>query len=317
MRLNDYFYCMNFDQKLVTALLIGLATLGSSVVSASAEVSTQTVTILGGVIDETHPLASEDPYTEASTDGGVTWNPAYLVGDHPWGFVEGTNSWLNCGPSVYDCLGQTSLYRYRFFVPDTYANPTLDAAFIVDNLGVITLNGTEISPGQVAGNWTTNGPIDVASMLQSGWNELQVTLVDEGGLAGINFRLVISMQSEEEVIVAPPGSEPIQVSYNANGGTVSKLSDLYNIGDPGFNLPTPQRIGMIFLGWFTDAVEGVQVSDTNFVPASTSTLHARWAAEEATPYDLANTGDSLVDELALALILVAVGLFVVRKSKTL
>lgn len=274
--------------------VLGLTLMLLSVVTpARAVATTQTVTILGGVIDEQHILGSQDPYTEASTDNGETWNPAYLVGEHPWGFVDGTNSWLNCGPTVYDCLGQTSLYRYRFFVPDAYSSPTLEAAFIVDNLGVITLNGTEISPGQVAGNWDTGGPIDVASMLHPGWNELQVTLVDQGGLAGINYRLVISLQSEEEVIVAPPGSEPIQVSYNAHGGTLSRLSDLYNIGDPGFDLPTPQRLGKVFLGWFTDPVEGVQVSNTNFVPASSSTLHARWAAAEATPYELANTGANL------------------------
>ena len=306
---------MTSGRKLVAALLLGLMTLSFFATPSSAAVSTQTVTILGGVIDETHALGSEDLYTETSTDGGVTWHPAYLVGEHPWGFVEGTNSWLNCGPSLEDCLGQTSLYRYRFHVPDTYSSPTLDAAFIVDNLGVITLNGTEISPGQVAGNWNTGGPIDVASMLHSGWNELQVTLVDQGGLAGINYRLVLSLQAAEEVIVAPRGSEPIQVSYNANGGSVSKLSDLYNIGDPGFNLPTPQRLGMIFLGWFTDPVEGQQVWDTNYVPASTSTLYAHWSDPGISAFELANTGGNVTWPLVAGLSCISVGLVLALRRR--
>lgn len=293
---------------LISLFAIVLATLSITVAPAHAESTTQTVTILGGVIDDQHPLGSQDPYTEASTDNGETWNPAYLVGEHPWGFVTGTNSWLNCGPTVYDCLGQTSLYRYRFFVPENYSTPTLEAAFIVDNLGVITLNGTEISPGQVAGNWDTGGPIDVSSMMRSGWNELQVTLVDQGGLAGINYRLVISLQSEEEVIVAPPGSEPIQISYNANGGTISKLSDLYRIGDPGFNLPIPERAGWMFLGWFTDPTEGDQVPEANYVPASTSTLHARWVRAQQEVFSLANTGGDMAVPLIWGIGLLGLGL---------
>ncbi|CAB4902922.1 unannotated protein [freshwater metagenome] len=302
-------------RQLIGLFTMALIALSISTAPAHAESTTQTVTILGGVIDEQHTLGSQDPYTEASTDNGETWNPAYLVGEHPWGFVEGTNSWLNCGPTVYDCLGQTSLYRYRFFVPETYASPTLDAAFIVDNLGVITLNGTEISPGQVEGNWGTGGPIDVTSMMRSGWNELQVTLVDQGGLAGINYRLVISLQSEEEVIVAPPGSEPIQISYNANGGTMSKLSDLYKIGDPGFSLPIPDRAGWIFLGWFTDPTEGSQVPDTNYVPASTSTLHAHWVRAQQEAFSLANTGGDMAVPFITGLVLIGLGFFVARSRK--
>jgi len=299
----------------LTAFLLALfVSLFIAVPSGAAPV-TQTVTILGGVIDEQHPLGSQDSYTEASTDNGVTWNPAYLVGQHPWGFVEGTNSWLNCGPSVYDCLGQTSLYRYRFFVPDNYTSPTLDAAFIVDNLGVITLNGTEISPGQVAGNWSTSGPIDISSMLHEGWNELQVTLVDQGGLAGINYRLVLSLQAEEEVVVAPPGSEPIQITYNAQGGSVPRLSDAYNIGDPGFNLPIPEKLGSVFLGWFTEAVGGQQVTETNYTPASTATLYAHWETPQVLSFELANTGTDTTAIFWGSLALVGLGSFLIRVRK--
>lgn len=299
----------------VVAFLLALfVSLFIAVPSGAAPV-TQTVTILGGVIDETHPLGSQDAYTEASIDNGLTWNPAYLVGQHPWGFVADTNSWLNCGPSVYDCLGQTSLYRYRFFVPANYSSPTLDAAFIVDNLGVITLNGTEISPGQVAANWSTNGPIDISTMLQAGWNELRVTLVDQGGLAGINYRLVISLQAEEEVVVAPPGSEPIQITYNAQGGSVPRLSDAYNIGDPGFNLPIPEKLGSVFLGWFTEAVGGQQVTETNYTPASTATLYAHWETPQVLSFELANTGIDATAVFLGSLALAGLGYLLIRLRK--
>lgn len=304
-----------FSWKLLSvALLALLASLSFAVPSGAAPI-TQTVTILGGVIDAEHQLGSQDPYTEASTDNGATWNPAYLVGQHPWGFVEGTNSWLNCGPSLSDCLGQTSLYRYRFFVPANYSSPTLDAAFIVDNLGVITLNSHEISPGQVAGNWSTEGPIDISTMLHEGWNELQVTLVDQGGLAGINYRLVLSLQAEEEVVVAPPGSEPIQITYNAQGGSVPRLNDSFNIGDPGFTLPIPEKLGSVFLGWFTEAVGGQQVSNTNYTPASTATLYAHWDSPQTLDLELANTGLDSGGFLIGALGLIAFGYLLRRVRK--
>lgn len=301
--------------KTLALISINLVALGLAVVPASAALVTQTVTILGGVVDDQHPLGSQDPYTETSTDNGLTWHPAYLVGSHPWGFVEGTNSWLNCGPSLSDCLDATSLYRYRFFVPENYSSPTLDASFIVDNYGIITLNGTQITPGQVAMGWSTEGPIDVSTMLRPGWNELQVTLVDVGGLAGINYRLVLSLQSEEEVVVAPPGSEPIKVSYNALGGVVSKLEDLYKIGDPGFSLPIPERPGFTFLGWFTDPDEGVQVTETNYTPASNTTLYARWAAPQVLQRELANTGFASLGMTLVGVTLIGLGFLAVRSRK--
>lgn len=304
-----------FRNRATAIFLFSLIHILFAVTPSGAAPVTQTVTILGGVIDENHALGSQDPFTEASTDNGTTWNPAYLVGQHPWGFVDGTNSWLNCGPSLSDCLGQTSLYRYRFFVPENYSSPTLDAAFIVDNLGVITLNGTEISPGQVAASWSTNGPIDVSSMLHSGWNELLVTLVDQGGLAGINYRLVLSLQAEDEVVVAPPGSEPIQITYNAQGGSVSRLSDVYNIGDSGLNLPIPEKLGDIFLGWYTEAVGGQKVSDLNFTPAATATLYAHWETPQVVSEELANTGTNSLFAVWWSVALVGLGCQLVTLRK--
>ena len=299
-------------QKSTIFALVVLSALSLASSPAQAVAVTQTTTILGGVIDEQHPLGSEDPYTETSTDNGQTWHPAYLVGEHPWGFVDGTNSWLNCGPTNTDCILQTSLYRYRFFVPANYSSPTLDAAFIVDNVGEITLNEHAISPGQVREGWSTDGPIDIASMITSGWNEIRVTLVDEGGLAGINFRLIFTLQSEEEIVVAPPGAEPIHITYNPLGGTVPRLSDTYNIGDPGFSLPIPEKTGNTFLGWFTQAVGGDQVSETNFTPASTATLYAHWESPQTLGLELANTGFFSEGYLLGGLVLTALGYLLVR-----
>ena len=67
----------------LTVISLAALALGLSIAPANATTVTQTVTILGGVIDAQHPQGSEDPYTETSTDNGLTWHPAYLVGSHP------------------------------------------------------------------------------------------------------------------------------------------------------------------------------------------------------------------------------------------
>lgn len=288
------------------ALVLCLSFFGIS--AAMATPTTSSVTILGGVIDEQHPLGSEDPYTETSTDNGATWQPAYLVGVHPWGLVEGTNSWLNCGNTLEQCLLQTSLYRYRFFVPTGFTNATLDAAFIVDNNGEMTLNGQPFSPGYIAQNWSSEGPVDVQSKLVAGWNELLVTLQDQGGLAGINYRLTISLTAEDEIILAQPGGAPLQLLYNALGGEVSRTSDSYVIGDPALVLPTPSKLGHLFLGWFTEETAGTQVADT-YTPSSDKTLYARWAAVRSleTERTLANSGFDSFGLTLLALALIGAG----------
>ncbi len=80
----------------------------------------QTVTFYGGQLNG-QPVGSADPTTEWTSDltasipqpwnvynptytwtGNLNpaWRQAYLVGAHPWGYVPGTNSWINCGPNV-------------------------------------------------------------------------------------------------------------------------------------------------------------------------------------------------------------------------
>jgi len=81
---------------------------------AYADPPTQSLSILGGngaagTVDPTTDW-SQDPVvwnSGISTTGAwhftgnanPTWHPAYRVGSHPWGFVPGTNGWINCGPT--------------------------------------------------------------------------------------------------------------------------------------------------------------------------------------------------------------------------
>ena len=65
------------------------------------------------------------------------------------------------------------------------------------------------------------------------------------------------------------------VTYNANGGSVSPTSVTRDHGSALGTLPTPTRTNYKFLGWFTAASGGTQVTSSTTV-MSEMTLYAHW-----------------------------------------
>lgn len=70
------------------------------------------------------------------------------------------------------------------------------------------------------------------------------------------------------------------LTYNANGGSVSPLSNSIAAGG-NYILPTPTWSGHIFDGWFTEATGGTQVTTSNTISADT-TIYAHWTVATAT-----------------------------------
>lgn len=67
------------------------------------------------------------------------------------------------------------------------------------------------------------------------------------------------------------------VTFNANGGSTSTSSKTVTYGSTYGTLPTPTRQGYGFLGWFTSASGGTQVtSGTSVSITSNQTLYAHW-----------------------------------------
>jgi len=264
----------------------------------SAGPEQQTLEIYGGIIDEEHPINSPDPYTETSTDGGLTWHPAYLVGgDHPWGNVEGTNSWLNCAPSFFECLGVRSDYRYRFYLAPGWSASNLTASMIMDNYGWVTLNGTDLS-GYQEGNWNSPGAIPVDQITHTGWNELYVVLVDQGGYAGINFHLTFNVTSPTPIKVLEPGTpNTLKVQFNLQGAPVSYAAQTYTLGGDALLIPTPTRDGYSFMGWAKGSLNGAVVQPGSFTPDDNVTLYALWDAPSHTASFDSNGGSAVADVL--------------------
>lgn len=145
-----------------------------------------------------------DPYTEYSLDNGGTWKPAYLFGWHPWGFVPGTNSWINCKPSGFECLNQEVLYRVRFNVPEGFTNPELKFDVKADNAAKIWLNGTYVT--RIVGGGGTTADATITSALSPGINEIKLLVQDWGGWAGFNYKITLNMEAPSAPTVEPSES---------------------------------------------------------------------------------------------------------------
>lgn len=67
------------------------------------------------------------------------------------------------------------------------------------------------------------------------------------------------------------------VTFNANGGTTPTASKTVSYGSTYGTVPTPTRQGYEFLGWFTDATGGTQVTSSTTVSITANQiLYAHW-----------------------------------------
>ena len=82
--------------------------------------------------------------------------------------------------------------------------------------------------------------------------------------------------------------ENITIIYNANGGTVSPNSVTIPSGRAIGTLPTPERTGYTFGGWYTDSTYSTQVTSTTTFDETTEIV-AKWLENITITYD-ANGG---------------------------
>ena len=73
------------------------------------------------------------------------------------------------------------------------------------------------------------------------------------------------------------------VTFNANGGNVSPSSKNVTFDSEYGTLPTPTRTGYRFIGWYTDASGGTQITNSSkYTTVGNSTIYAHWAANTYT-----------------------------------
>lgn len=78
----------------------------------------------------------------------------------------------------------------------------------------------------------------------------------------------------------PPAPASYDVTFSAQGGDVEPTATTWTEGDDAIVLPTPERTGFTFDGWFTAAEGGTAVGDAgdNYTPDADATLYAHWTA---------------------------------------
>ena len=94
------------------------------------------------------------------------------------------------------------------------------------------------------------------------------------------------------VAVTTNQSFTITYSYaGATGGNITTTSSFIT-GGTALTLPTPTRTGFVFTGWFTESTGGTKIGDggDSYSPSSTTTIHARWSANNNTVTFNNNTG---------------------------
>lgn len=70
----------------------------------------------------------------------------------------------------------------------------------------------------------------------------------------------------------------VEITFNTNGGTVDKTSFAVFYGQKYGELPIPTREHYSFLGWFTEATEGTEITCESIVEAlNNQTLYAHWS----------------------------------------
>lgn len=93
-------------------------------------------------------------------------------------------------------------------------------------------------------------------------------------------------ESEAIAITAQPFSGAKTVTFNPNGGAVSPTSFTTSCDKKSTTLPTPTYSGYRFMGWFTDANGGTEITGTSYTPTADITLVAHWEKEYTVTYDV-------------------------------
>jgi len=224
----------------ILSALVVISALEFAIVPTGAEAaSLQSITLLGGKTDASHPLGGYSQEADVSLDDGSTWVPAYLaLGNHPWPKVSGTDAWLSAcqstdvgTPAGANCANRTFIFRHRFFVASDFDTATVTYSMNVDDIGQFFLNGRGNS-NKLFDAFTGNNGVyrtatnqNVQSLLVSGWNTFYVVLTGLSGHVGINYKTVLSYYSVDAPIyqapVGKPGSPTIGTPSITDSTTVS------------------------------------------------------------------------------------------------
>ena len=137
----------------------------------------------------------------------------------------------------------------------------------------------------------------------AGWN----TKADGTGTSYTDKKSVSNLTATDGgsvTLYAQWTAKDITINWNANGGSVTPTSSTYTYDGAAITLPTPSYAGHRFLGWFTAADGGTQITNvgTTNKPYTTVTYYAHWevSIEEHTVTFAVGTGSTEYGTLTAA-----------------
>ena len=165
----------------------------------------------------------------------------------------------------------------EILVPVTVVSRTYTATFVMNGGTIVDANGTDRSTIALAEESPIFAGLTFSrtGYLFGGWysDSSFNTLFSETGEGAL-------MPSSDITLYAKWIAHSFTLHFDANGGSVSETERLVLCDTEFGTLPTPTRTGYDFLGWFTAASGGTQVTaSTSMATADDITVYAHWSAK--------------------------------------
>ena len=121
---------------------------------------------------------------------------------------------------------------------------------------------------------TNNNALAYTSLDEANLNAANKVVAIDCDVFAVNIGSGTLIAKWEEIVVLPV---TVEITFNANGGSVNPSTTTLTVGEAYGTLPTPTRAGYAFDGWYTAETNGDLIRSTTIVEDSENhTLYAHW-----------------------------------------
>ncbi|MCB5259007.1 MAG: InlB B-repeat-containing protein, partial [Candidatus Cloacimonetes bacterium] len=218
-----------------------------------------------------------------------------------WLKENGIDDWYYYGMVglVIDCelIGETSdgteferTYTFHFIDGGVHLFDSNYRYCVID--GVVRISGHNVLTYSAEENGTVEGGLE--QIVEHGEDGAPVTAVPNPGYHFVKWSdgSTENPRTDTNVtgyisVTAEFAADGYTVTFDAQEGTVEPETKQVTYDSAYGDLPTPDRIGYSFIGWFTDETGGTEVeADTTVAETSNHSLYARWLPNEDTAYKI-------------------------------
>ena len=137
-----------------------------------------------------------------------------------------------------------------------------------------------------AGTYLYGANVEIKYTLDDGYSFYDIT--------GDMTTMAFTMPARNLSVKLNAKANKYTVTFDANGGNVDVSSKEVTYGSTYGDLPTPEKVGYKFIGWYTSTSYETEItSESNVGITSEQTLYAKWTANTYTVNFDANGGDEI------------------------